>query len=350
MTRTHWQVVPSFKFDALCLLNTLTGDPFYVQFNEDIHAHFKPLITPEAEAALANLKRVIKDEGHSIISAMLCLFFSAIEDKTEGDDLSALYEALDHPETIQAGLKQSPYYDEDAWARFLAIRDDLRTVFRFLEAINFPGYWQNEIRPQIEETIQGITAYLSEYDVVSQLETLIGVALPSPTITVYVLRYTRPHGIKVIGQRFITGDSWRPEVALRTAIHEMLHPPYALATDQTLQAAIETLQKDPFLWEKFSNHDADYGYNTFTGYVEENCVRALEQLVNESFNIGRDPRERWREEDGGMHVLAAALYHTLKTEGFSGGFRDFLVEALQNQLAPGNIEAVYTAFYAPAAS
>lgn len=343
MNRTHWQVTPSLKFDALCLLNTLTGDPFYVQFNQDIHDHFKPLITPEAEAALATLKRVIKDEGHSIISAMLCLFFSAVE----ADDLPAMAAALDQPETIKAGLKQSPYYDAEAWARFVSIRDDLRTVFRFLESIRFPDYWQTEIRPQIEETIQGVTAYLSEYDVVSQLERLIGVRLPSSTITVYVLRYTRPHGIKVIGQRFITGDSWRPEVALRTAVHEMLHPPYDLGVDEPLQNAINTLQTDPFVWEKFSNHDADYGYNTFTGYAEENCVRALEQLVNESFNIGRDPRERWRDEDGGMHVLAAALYHTLKTEGFTGGFRDFLVDALQNQLAPGHVEAVYNAFYAP---
>lgn len=346
MTRTHWQVTPSLKFDALCLLNTLTGDPFYVQFNAEIHAHFAPLITPEAEAALANLKRVLKDEWQSIISATLCLFYSAIE----GDDLSAMGAALDQPETIETGLKQSPYYDAEAWARFMSVRDDLRVVFRFLEAIHFPDYWQNEIRPQIEETIEGVTAYLAEYDVVSQLERLIGVKLPSAEITVYVLRYTRPHGIKVIGQRFITGDSWHPVVALRTAIHEMLHPPYDLGTDEPLRNAIDRLQTDLFVWEKFSNHDANYGYNTFTGYVEENCVRALEQLVNESFNIGRDPRERWRDEDGGMHVLAASLYHTLKTDGFTGGFRDFLVDALQNQLAPGNVEAVYTAFYAPSTS
>lgn len=343
MTRTQWQIAPSFKFDTLCLLNTLTGDPFYVQFNEAIYAHFKPLITPEAETALVNLKRIVKDEGGSIISAMLCLFYSAID----GEDLPAMLDALDHPEAMQVGLQQSPYYEEESWQRFLTIRDDLRTVFRFLEAIHFPDYWQNEIRPEIEENIQTVAAYLAEYDVVGQLEALIGVSLPSPTITVHVLYYNRPHGIKVIGQRFITGASWRPAIALTTAIHEMLHPPYMLATDQALQAAIEALQTDPFLWEKFSNHDADYGYNTFTGYVEENCVRALEQLVNESFNIARDPRERWREEDGGMHVLAASLYHTLKTQGFTGGFRDFLVKVTQNQLAPGSIEAVYNAFYAP---
>ncbi len=342
MTRTDWQVIPSFRYDTLCLLNTLTGDPFYVEFNQETYDHFKPLLTPEAEVALASLKRIIKDEGQSIISAMLSLNFSAVA----GESLADMVHTLDNPLPVQTGLQQSPYYDEKDWNTFLKSRDDLRTIFHFLETIHFPDYWQNTIRPQVEKVIQTIAAYLANYDVVSQLERMIGLTLPSATITVYVLNYTRPHGIKVIGQRFLTDASYRPEIALRTAVHEMLHPPYNLDADQPLREAIEGLQQDPFVQGKFSTHNPDFGYNTFTGYIEENCVRALDQLVNETFNIARNPQERWRDEDDGMHVFAAALYHTLKTQGFTGGFRDFLLQSLQTTLAPGKVKAVYDAFYA----
>jgi len=342
MTRTDWQVLPSFRYDTLCLLNILTGDPFYVEFNQQAYEHFRPYITADVATALANVKRILKDEGQSIISAQLCLFFSAVG----GESLSDMLHVLDDPIAMQIGLQQSPYYEEESWQHFLRSRDDLRTIFRFLETINFADYWQRTILPEVEDKIQGIAAYLSNYDVVSQLEAVIGYTLPSTTITVYVLNYTRPHGIKIIGQRFITAVSWSPQIVLRTAIHEMLHPPYNLNADQPLKDAIEALQKDPFISEKFTTHNTDFGYNSFTGYVEENCVRALDQFVSETFSTARSPQERWREEDGGMHVLAAALYHTLKMQHFTEGFRDFLYNSLQTHLAPGNLKTVYDSFYA----
>lgn len=341
MTRTEWQVIPSFRYDALCLLNTLTGDPFYVEFNQDAYDYFKPRLTAEAETALADLKRSIKDEGKWIISALLCMYYSG----TEGETLAEMHHALDDPEPMRRSLQHSPYYDENEWQLFLRNRDTLHTIFRFLEDIDFSGYWQDTILLQIAPEIEKIAAYLTEHDVVAKLEALIGITLPSLTIRVYVLYYTRPHGIKVIGQNFITDASWSPKIALRTAIHEMLHPPYDYEGDKALKTAILNLQQDPFVAEKFAGHNPDYGYNDFPGYVEENCVRALEQIVNESFDIARDPRERWRTEDDGMHVVAAALYHTLKTQQFTGGFRDFLLNALQTSLAPGKVRRVYDAFY-----
>jgi hypothetical protein len=328
----------------LCLLNTLTGDPFYVEFNQQAYDTFKPQLTAEVEAALADLKHRIKDVAHSIISAQLCVLYSAVD----VESLSGMLSALDHPEAMQRGMQQSPYYDETEWEQFLNIRDHLRTIFHFLEQIGFEEYWQKEILPQIEPEVQKIENYLRDYDVVAQLEAIIGYRLPSPTISVYVLHYTRPHGIKVIGQNFLTAGGWHPKIALRTAIHEMLHPPYDFDADVPLQQAIAALQNDPFVSEKFASHNPDFGYNTFSGYVEENCVRALDQLVAESFDVARNPQERWRDEDDGMHVLAAALYHTLKTQGFSGGFRDFFVDALQTQLAPGKVQSVYDAFMSEA--
>ena len=340
--RTDWQVKPSFRYDTMCLLNTLTGDPFYVSFNQDTYDHFKPLLTPEAETALADLKRIVKEEGQWIISAMLCLYYSAVE----GESMADMLHVLDDPAEMHDTLRQTTYYKEEDWQVFLRSRNALRTIFHFLESIDFPAYWQLTILPQMEPDIKTITAYLADFDVAEKLESIIGFTLPTPTITVYVLKYTSPHGIKVIGQNFITAAAWPGVIALRTAIHEMLHPPYNVHTDHELLEAIKTLEQDAFVKEKFANHNPDYGYNEFVGYVEENCVRTLDQIVSEAYGIARDPHQRWREDDEGMHVFAAALYFTLKQDQFTGSFRDWLFNALHTSLAPGKIQAVYDAFYA----
>jgi hypothetical protein len=52
-----------FTLDTVCLLNVLTGDPFYVRYYKDEYARFEPQLTPAARVALANLKRKIKDEN-----------------------------------------------------------------------------------------------------------------------------------------------------------------------------------------------------------------------------------------------------------------------------------------------
>ena len=79
---TDWQLKPSLKYDTLCLLNVLSGDPYYLQYYQAEYDHFHPLFTPEEQAAFVQLKHVIKDEGHGIVSAKLTLFYSVVDDET----------------------------------------------------------------------------------------------------------------------------------------------------------------------------------------------------------------------------------------------------------------------------
>src|SRR6204780_6001189 len=81
-TVTDWQLKPSLKYDTLCLLNVLSGDPYYLHYYQAEYEHFHPLFTPEEQAAFAQLKHVIKDEGHGIVSAKLTLYYSAVDDET----------------------------------------------------------------------------------------------------------------------------------------------------------------------------------------------------------------------------------------------------------------------------
>src|ERR1051326_9101671 len=113
-TTTTWKLEPSFIFDVLCCLNILSGDDFYVRFYTEEYEHFNRQFTPEVSTALKGLKGKIKDEGGQIISALLCLYFSATDDHTLADLLSTVADSS----AMQATLKQTPYYDEREWQMY----------------------------------------------------------------------------------------------------------------------------------------------------------------------------------------------------------------------------------------
>src|SRR5579862_3081488 len=79
---TAWDLRPSLTLDALCLLNALTGDPYYLEYYRAEYDHFDPLFTPEERDAFRKLKTIIKDGDGDIISAKMALYFSATGDET----------------------------------------------------------------------------------------------------------------------------------------------------------------------------------------------------------------------------------------------------------------------------
>lgn len=344
-TTTDWRLTASFGFDTLCFLNTLTGDPFYTAYYKDDFARFAPQVTPDARRSLDRLKKRIKDDGKGIISAFLCSTFSVIPVETLDD----LIEGVNQPDRIRTLFEPTPYYSKGGWQQFLAVRSDLRTIFGFLKTIQFESYWRSAILPRIENRIRVVEPELAGYNVVAADEAVLGATLPSNQVTVYVLFYNNPHGIRLTGTRFVSGSNWPITVVVNNAAHELLHPPYDLARDREVREAIEPLRGDAFLMHHVTTHNPSFGYNSLESLVEEDCVRALDQLVMEALNIARDPRARWKEEDEGMHVFAVALYSLFKQERYTGApepFRDFLVRMIRSgTLAAGRIEPLHAEFY-----
>jgi hypothetical protein len=344
-TTTDWRVKASFGFDTLCFLNTLSGDPFYTASYKDDFARFSPQITPDARRSLASLKKQIKDDGGGIISAFLCTTFSVIPVETLDD----LIDGVNQPDRIRALLEPTPYYSKAGWQQFLAVRSDLGSIFRFLKSIQFENYWRTSILPRIQQRISVIEPELRGYNVVAEDEAVLGAALPSNQITVYVLQYNHPHGIRLTGTRFVSGLSWPLPIVVNNAAHELLHPPYDLAHDRELRETLATLKGDAFLMRHVTKHNPSFGYNSLESLVEEDCVRALDQLVMEKLTLARDPRERWKDEDEGMHVFAVALYSVMQQERYAGSsesFRDFLVRMVRSgTLAPGRIEPLHAGFF-----
>ena len=300
---TDWQLKPSLKYDALCLLNVLSGDPYYLEYYQAEYDHFHPLFTPEEQAAFAKLKHVIKDEGQGIISAKLTLFYSVVDDETLPEMIRTAHDS----DAMQAALKKTSYWSADSWQNYEEARQALETALRALDRVGFPAYWAANAKPKIEKRIAEIASDLPKYDIIPVIEGYLGFSLPSHTITAYLLAYSEPHGIRITGLRFLTHVSYPFSIVLHNAIHECMHPPYH-EDDPKIREAIDLLGRDPLVSDKVQHHDPSFGYNTARGYIEEDSVQALEQLVSEKVDVAHNPCKYWQEQDGGMHVLAAAMY------------------------------------------
>jgi hypothetical protein len=345
-TKTKWEVKPSFMLDTLCFLGVLTGDPFYVRYYQMEYDKFEPQLTPAARLALANLKRKIKDDNKEIISATLSLYFSVTGDRNLDDLLKTVADSREMKRRIQ----NTVYYTEEKWKMYESVRDDLRVIFSFLKDIGFEKYWKQNYLPIIERKIAEIKPDLPKYNVVSEVENLLGYPLSSNKITAYILHFPKPHGIRVTGLRFIMSDSDPFKTTVFIAVHESMHPPFNLKQDTELKAALDTLRGDEFLMDKLKNHDPALGYNTFEGLVEEDCVQSLDQNISEKLGVEiAKAHKRWKHNDEGIHVLAVALYSLMKTEKFDGKsekFRGFLLRMIKSgKLSAGKIKPLYDDFY-----
>jgi hypothetical protein len=300
---TDWQLAPSLKYDTLCLLNALSGDPYYLHYYQAEYDHFHPLFTPEEQAAFTQLKHTIKDEGHEIVSAKLALYYSAVNDETLAEMIRTAHDSSQ----MEAALRTTSYWNAESWQIYEAARPALEAALHALDRVGFPAYWAENAKPRIEKRITELSRDLPKYDIVPVIESYLGFRLPSHTIKVYLLAYSEPHGIRITGLRFLTHVSYPFSIVLHNAIHESMHPPYH-ADDVSVHRAIEMLGKDPTVIDKVQHHDPSFGYNTASGYIEEDSVQALEEIVSEKFGVGHNPCKYWLEQDDGMHVLAAALY------------------------------------------
>jgi hypothetical protein len=345
-TSTDWDLRPSFMFDTLCALNFLSGDKYYLDFYRADYDRLSPLLRPKERAAFVSLKNRIKDQYGGIISAQLALYFSA----TDAESLDDMTRVVKDSSTMQKRLKTTSYYSEDGWKVYEESRGDLEAAFKALKRIHFEADWEQQIRPRIEKSRAAFMQDLPRYNVIPRIESVLGAPVPSNKITVYLLYYSQPHGIKITGTRFLTHYSYPFRIVLRNAVHEMMHPPYDLAHDPELHTALQSLRSDAFVMDKVEHHDRSYGYNTLEGLEEEDSVQALEQIVAEQFGLGGDPHRYWKQQDGGIHVLAVALYCLMTQQHFAEShesFSVFLKRVLDSgELSGGKIEALNQAFFA----
>jgi hypothetical protein len=335
---TIWEIKTSDKFEALCFLNALTGDPFYVPHYQRDFDHFSELFTPKVSRSLRTLFTVKKYSG-VVLSAFLSSLFSV----ENSESLSGLLESIDESEKLFRIHRDYGIFDWKARLLFDGfLKRNLKVVVQFLIDNDFESYLDRN-RAVVNYRKSQLTKYLNDKDIVTLIETHVGVPLASNRITLFLVYFTDPHGISLFETNFISSPRYGDDIILRNAIHEMLHPIVDMS-DPVLKNAVRVWKRDPFVMERFRNHDRSFGYNTFDGYVEENIVRALELYLSEKAGVSIDTVDYFLNADGGMHVLAGALYTELKEQNFGSTGEtliQFISRIIEVELRAGEVEQAY---------
>jgi hypothetical protein len=313
--RTRWSIRTSEGFDAYCFLQPLSGKPFYTRYYEAELAAFRPRLPAAALDALAGL-HAESDAAGALLGPDLCTLSSGGPDATLADAIGAVERAETE---LLPPLKAGSYWDADGWARFLNGRERLLTVLRAMEAAGFADFRKRCIGVREAVRLPALGAKVAGLDIIAEQERLLGRRL-APALEVILMWFSKPHGIRIQGQRFLTHMDYPDDIVLRNAAHEILHPPFSM-DGPTARAALAVLGRDPLLTRIVAEHDPAFGYNSLEGLLNEDMVQALEQIVSERLGFADPARARWLEADDGMHVLAAGLYGLLKADGYdrSGG-------------------------------
>ncbi|NNC08261.1 hypothetical protein HJC10_36165 [Corallococcus exiguus] len=348
--RTQWVLRPSESYDALCLLNLLRGDAFYTRFHPAEFQRFSALLGAREQAALAHLTERMAKQGGKMVGPFLTLVFS-VTGATTVEGLAATVADDAAWSRMRADFLATSYGREDGFAEMEDVRGDLGVLLAFLERVEFPRIWRAEYLPQVEQAIAGLAAKVAPHDVVGWDEAVLGRELQVAALSAHVLKFAKPHGIRVTGWNFLTDATYPADVTVKTAVHELLHPPFT--REGELDAKLSALEADPYFQRLVREHDPAFGYTTARGLTEEDCAEAIDVYVSEREGLLRNREGRtltgaefFRDHDDGLHVLAFVLYEELKRAGPSraGTYEAFLLGLFERGvLEPGGLERRFRA-------
>ena len=328
--KTHWKVTAAEGMDAILLIGAASGDVMQSHIYADEIAYVRERFSDHGLAALDRLDVAIRQERGLLTGPSLAYLFSA----NSVESIEEVIASAEEPVTrLKPGLQTSPHWDPEQFEFALKLMPEIHTALTALRDIGFSDWYAQTQGQQVESAVESNLAAVSPYDIIPEQERLLGRPL-DPTVEIMVVAFAQPYGIRILGQRFVAWYGWDGETQLRIAAHEIFHPPFDL-NDEERKALLADLAADPWMVSIVEDHDPKYGYNSFDGVVNEDSTQALDQIVSERLGFAHDPAKRWQHSDGGMHMLAAALYHAMNEDGFahSGGvYSDWLKSALRRGL------------------
>ncbi|WP_342379518.1 hypothetical protein NVS55_08585 [Myxococcus stipitatus] len=349
--RTNWALRPSEAFDALCLLNLLRGDAFYTRFYPAEFERFSALLQPQEKAALDHLTERLGKQAGKMVGPQLVLVFS-VANPTTVDSLARTVSDDDAWEAMRRAFKATSYGEKSDYSEMEDVRQDLGVLFAFLQRIDFPRIWRAEYLPQVEQSITQLAAQVAPHDVVGWDEDILGRALHVEELNAHVLKFVKPHGIRVTGWNFLTDLTYPVSVTVKTAVHELLHPPFK--REGLIDERLTALEADPYFQRLVREHDPAFGYTTARGLTEEDCAEAIDVFVTERQGLLRTkdgkPRtgaEFFRDHDDGIHVLAYILYEELRRAELPPGtkYEDFILKLFDTGvLVPGKFEERFRSY------
>lgn len=340
--QTQWRVEPALGLDAVLLLGVLSGDVLQSSIYSEEIAEFRAVLPEDALDALARIDQRLRVDEGGLVGPSLVYFFSA----GPFDTLDDVIASARHPDRfIAPNIDELISWTAGRYEEMLEIIPDVLVVLEALQAIGFEALYEDRYSDEITAGIDRTREVVAPYDVIPEQARLLGRALDRE-IDIRIVAFSQPYGIRIAGQRFMAHYSYPAEIQLRVAAHEIFHPPFDLSNPELLPS-LAALRADPWMVSIVENHNPAFGYNSFEGLLDEGSTQALDQIVAERLGFEIDPGPRWAQHDGGMHMLAAALYHAMKETGFDqtgGQYEAWLTDAIAaGMLTPDEVRRRATA-------
>ena len=338
--RTRWKVRTSEGFDAIAFLGPLSGTKLYMDYYGQDAAVFAPRLPEPVRTDILQLWSEATAAGFGLLGPRLAVLFSANGNDATIDTMLTALKARE--ERIRPTYRASPYWNDKDWNWFNDAAPRLVTIFTAMRDAGFASFRAERVGAGLDARVAEVQRALSGFDVITWQEKLTGRTF-DPTIEIVLLQFSKPHGIKVQGQTFLQATDYDTATTVRIAAHEMLHPPVPM-DGPAAKAALAVLARDPLMSRIVRDHDPRWGYNSLEGVLNEDLVQALDQLISEALGVARNPADRWRKSDDGMHVLAAAFYGMLRKDRWvetGGSIEAWLADAVRRgRLAPGALHPV----------
>lgn len=328
--RTEWIVSSAEGMDAILLIGAAGGDVMQADIYPGAIAWVRENVSAEGLAAIDAIDAALRQRIGLLTGPSMAYFFSANDVATLEDVIAS---AADPDGRLRPTLLTSPHWDAEQYANAVRLMPTIRTALVELQAAGYSDWYAANYAADVEAAIATNRAGVEAYDLIPEQENLLGRTL-DPQIEILIASFSRPYGIRIMGQRFIAWHGWEAETQLRVAAHEIFHPPFD-PNDAELIDLLSDLEADPWMQSIVNDHDPGFGYNSFMGVINEGSTQALDQIVSERLGFARDPGRRWQHADGGMHMFAAAAWHAMVEDGFAetgGVYSDWLKSALRRGL------------------
>ena len=337
--RTRWNVIGSEGYDAIAFLGALTGRDLYRRYYAADADAFGAMLPAEVRADVPKLADESDKSSFGLLWPVLANILSGAGVTTLDSVIAAL---SDLDGRIRPAFDRNPSREESDFDWLKSNAPRLIRIFGAMRDSGFAAFRRETLGTAFQARSEEVARALAGYDVVLWQEKLTGRTF-DPVINVVLLAFSKPHGAKMQGQTFLQAADYDTATTVRIAAHEMLHPPFPM-DGPAAKAALAVLEKDPLIPRIVREHDPQWGYTTLDGMLNEDMCEALDQLISEALGVARNPADRWRKADDGIHVLAAGLYGLLRDDKWvetGGNIEQWLARAVAaGRLAPASLHPV----------
>lgn len=315
-------MAPAIGLDAGFALTIAAADFDVLQAKKHEHRResLRDALGLDGVAAAERLMDAMKNAGKRVPGAGLALMASV----GELDKLDRVVETFRTEGIFERRFAGTGFYQRDgALAELETLRPVAAAAYEALALSDFEKLWRSEQEPKLQAALSSLADELAGIDLIAEHKRYLTVKL-DPKVVIYLSELSEPHGIRILGQRFVSSPNYSSKTVRRIAAHELIHP-LMRADRRESDIIFVRLSNDPFLLKIVEKSNPSFGYSSIEGLVEEGGVQALEAVINQRVGQGRDQKAYWRKQDGGMHLFAAATYGLMHETGFAEDGGDMLV-------------------------